>query len=150
MGNLCGRSIPKDINPKEVTRFVPPVSRGRVIKVYDGDTITIAAYLPYRKSKLYKFSVRLAGIDCPELKTSNKAEKEIAILARDFVSNIIMGKMVDLKGVSTEKYGRILADVVYEKKSISQLLLEKRLAVVYDGGSKSQACPRNWKKFHYN
>ncbi len=65
MGNLCGRSIPKDINPKEVTRFVPPVSRGRVIKVYDGDTITIAAYLPYRKSKLYKFSVRPAGIHCP-------------------------------------------------------------------------------------
>jgi hypothetical protein len=37
--------------------FVPPVTGGKVIKVYDGDTITIATTLPYPDSPLYKFRV---------------------------------------------------------------------------------------------
>ena len=104
--------------------------------------------MPYRKSKLYKFSVRLNGIDCPELKTKNRAEKEVATIAKEFVSNMVLGSMVKLEKVSLEKYGRVLADVIYNKKSISQLLLQERLAVVYDGGTK--ICPKNWKKFRLN
>jgi len=34
---------------------VPPIKHGRVIKVYDGDTITVAARMPYPKSPLYRF-----------------------------------------------------------------------------------------------
>lgn len=148
MGNLCSKTIPKNLNPRDVPKFIPPVKKGRVIKVYDGDTITVAAYLPMRKSKLYKFSVRLARIDCPELKTQNKAEKEVAIIARDFVSNLILNSMVTLKDVKTEKYGRLLADVIYCDQSISDLLLKERLAVLYDGGTKN--APKNWKKFYMN
>jgi endonuclease YncB( thermonuclease family) len=148
MGNLCGRTIPKNINPRDIDRFVPPINGGRVIKVYDGDTITIASYLPYRKSKLYKFSVRLNGIDCPELKTKNRDEKEVATIAKEFVSDMVLGSMVKLEKVSLEKYGRVLANVIYNKKSISQLLLQERLAVPYDGGTK--LCPKNWKKFRLN
>uniref|UniRef100_A0A6C0BXJ5 Uncharacterized protein n=1 Tax=viral metagenome TaxID=1070528 RepID=A0A6C0BXJ5_9ZZZZ len=55
-------SIPTNIDPKALPNFIPPITEGRVIKCYDGDTITIAAFLPYKASPLYKFSVRLAGI----------------------------------------------------------------------------------------
>ena len=47
--------------------FVPPVTEGICIKAYDGDTITIAAKLPYPESPLYRFQVRLNGIDCPDV-----------------------------------------------------------------------------------
>ena len=84
--------------------FVPPISSGTVIKVYDGDTITITSKLPYDSSPLYKFSVRLNGIDCPEIKGKCETEKEVAKVARDTLSSKIMGKVIQLKNVQTEKY----------------------------------------------
>ena len=36
-------SLPKDLQAKELEDFLPPLNSGRVIKVYDGDTITIAS-----------------------------------------------------------------------------------------------------------
>ena len=48
-------NISKDIDYTTAVPFVPPVDSGYVIKVYDGDTITIASKLPYASSLLYKF-----------------------------------------------------------------------------------------------
>jgi hypothetical protein len=42
---------------KDTIEFVPPVSEGFVIKVYDADTLTIASRLPYPESPLYRFQV---------------------------------------------------------------------------------------------
>ena len=50
-------------NFKNAKPFVPPISEGMVVKVYDGDTITIVSQLPYPSSPYYRFSVRLNGID---------------------------------------------------------------------------------------
>ena len=69
------RSIPEVIDPRKLPHFVPMLTGGRVIKCYDGDTITIAAYLPFKESELYKFSVRINGIDCPEIKGQTANEK---------------------------------------------------------------------------
>jgi len=59
----------------------------------------------------------------------------------------ILGKMVYLENLSTEKYGRVLADVIFEGSSCSQMLLEHRLAVPYDGKTKN--CPKNWATYHH-
>jgi hypothetical protein len=48
--------------------FTVPITGGYVIKVYDGDTITVASKLPFDNSPIYRFSIRLAGIDTPEIK----------------------------------------------------------------------------------
>ena len=54
------KNAPKDPITWEQTKpFVPPIVSGEVIRVYDGDTITIAAKLPYAASPLYRFQVRL-------------------------------------------------------------------------------------------
>jgi len=126
----------ENVQYKDTVPFIPPIHSGKVIKVYDGDTITIATKLHYDESTLYRFSVRLKGIDTPELRTKDPLEKENAILSRDFVSNLIMDKMVELKDVEIEKYGRILANVYYDNKNISDMLLEANLAVKYNGGTK--------------
>lgn len=122
--------------------FVPPVTHGKVIKVYDGDTITIASRLPFPNSPIYKFPVRLLGIDCPEIKGSTESEKRLAKTARDALSAKINGKIVILENVSTEKYGRLLADVYYNGEHLNQWMLSNNHAVKYDGGTKSR--PDNW------
>lgn len=127
--------------------FVPPLKSGMVIKVYDGDTITVASKIPGMvRSPIYKFSVRLNGIDAPELKTNNPEEKEIAIKARDALSSKIMGKKVFLKNIRTEKYGRLLCDVYLKKENINDWLIVNRYAVLYDGGTKR--VPASWKLYH--
>ena len=122
--------------------FIPPVTRGKVIKVYDGDTITIASKLPYKSSDIYRFSVRLRGIDSPEIKSKSPVEKDLAINSKMCLSNVILGQMVELKNVSTEKYGRILADVYIDNVNINKWMLENKLAVPYDGRKK--IIPSEW------
>ena len=91
--------------------FIPPVSGGYVIKVYDGDTITIANRLQIPNSPMYRFSVRLRGINAAEIKPRNGPQFEEAIRARDALAEMVLGKFVLLDNVGTEKYGRVLADV---------------------------------------
>ena len=138
----------ENVTYKDTIPFIPPITEGKVVKVYDGDTITVATKLPYENSPYYRFSVRLKGIDCPEIRTKNKDEKECATLARDYLRNILMDKMVILKEVELEKYGRILAHVYFNDCNISDTLCEKRLAVKYDGGTKQ--CPDNWMEYYKN
>jgi len=57
-----------DIKLEDTVEFTFPIKGGRVIKCYDADTITIASKLPYKESPLYRLSVRLSGIDAPEIK----------------------------------------------------------------------------------
>ena len=132
---------------KDCAPFVPPIDSGVVIKVYDGDTITIASRLPYLGSPLYRFSVRLNGLDCPEIKSKNEYEKDCAHLAKKEVTNLCLNKIVFLKNVQTEKYGRVLADVYIGELHLNDHLLKKRLAVAYDGGTK--ICPNNWMDYYY-
>ena len=122
--------------------FVPPITVGKVIKVYDGDTITMISKLPHTEGPIYRFSVRMNGIDSPEIKGKTANEKELAKKSRDALSNIIMGKIVTLKNVSTEKYGRILADVYLGEICINEWMISNNYAVKYDGGTKER--PDEW------
>ena len=126
--------------------FKAPITSGRVIKVYDGDTITIASKLPYKKSPLYRWSIRIRGIDCPEMKTKNEEEKEIAKLAQEKLQHMILNKTVRLENVDNDKYGRVLADVKYGKRDIGKYMVLHRLALPYYGGTKIP--PKSWKKYH--
>jgi len=113
--------------------FIPPIDSGKVIKVYDGDTITVGAIL---LGKSYRFSVRLRGIDTPEMKGGSATEKAMAIKARDELSKRILNKIVHLKNLETEKYGRILADVYLEEECMNEWLIQEGYAKKYDGGHK--------------
>ena len=133
---------------KDTIEFVAPITGGVVIKVYDGDTITIASKLPYHDSPLYRFSVRLNGIDTPELKGTDisKEEHDCALAAKEFLSNLILNTYVTLKNLQNEKYGRILADVYSQDGTyINELLLTHKFAVKYHGGHKNK--PDSW--LHY-
>jgi endonuclease YncB( thermonuclease family) len=126
----------QNINWNDTIEFTYPITSGHVIKVYDGDTITIASKMPYENSSLFRFNVRLNGIDTPEIKSKHKSEKSLAILARDSLSQLIMNKNVTLQNVKNEKYGRILADVYLDDLHINKWMIDQQFAVEYDGKTK--------------
>jgi len=136
----------KIIEWKDTKPFTVPFNKAQVIKVYDGDTITIASTMPFNDSSIYRFSVRLNGIDCPEIKTQNVEEKTVAKYAQEELSRLILHKEVTLKNMNTEKYGRILAEVYLGDLHINAYMVEKRLAVPYDGGKKG--VPTSWLNYY--
>ena len=73
----------KDASWTTAKPFIPKITYGKVIKVYDGDTITIACriyngYSLVESPELYRFPVRLNGIDSPEMKSHHENEKKLA------------------------------------------------------------------------
>ena len=127
--------------------YVPNITQGKVVKVYDADTITVANYISVggvQSEELYRFQVRLTGIDSPEIKSKNPTTKALAKQARDVLSGMIFGKMVELKNVQLEKYGRLLADVYLGNLHLNQWLIDAKYAVRYDGGTKQ--IPQEWEE----
>jgi micrococcal nuclease len=126
------------VTVKDTKPFTFPLTEGKVLKVYDGDTITIASKLPYDASPFYRFSVRLAGIDSPEIKGKTEHEKKMAIDSRDALDKLINGKIVRLENIKSEKYGRVLAEVYLNDLNVNNWMLNKCFAVKYYGGKKSE------------
>lgn len=124
-------------NPTKSIQFVPPITEGEVINVYDGDTITIVSKLPYDASPLYRFVVRLAGIDTAEIKGKTDRERELAQEAKRALQKLILNKVIALKKLKNEKYGRVLADVYLGDLHVNQWLLDNKYAVQYSGGTKT-------------
>lgn len=155
MGNTCSRVtriskniIPVTVDAKNVPKYIPQITEGRVVSVYDGDTIHIVGYVIHNP-QLFKFSVRLRGLDCPEMKSGKSldtSERSIAVLAQQYISNIVDGNIVILQNVDLDKYGRLLADVHCNGIHLNKSIIDMRLAVCYDGGTK--IVPVSWKKYH--
>lgn len=110
----------------------------RYIKNYDADTITFE--IPLVHPLLGKnISIRVNGVDTPEIRTKNKCEKEKARSAKKLVQNLFKNaKKIDLVNVKRGKYFRILADVIVDGKSLSFYILKNGLGVNYDGGAKKK------------
>ena len=107
---------------------------------YDGDTCTfsIPGVHPLIGERI---SVRIKGIDTPEIKGKCIQEKLRAKAVRDLVNQLLRrANRIDLIAVSREKYFRILASVVADGQDISSTLINNGLAVGYLGGTKI----KNW------
>lgn len=143
--NMDSSNENKIIKWEDTVEFTFPINSGQVIKVYDGDTITIASKLPFNDSPLYRLSVRLNGIDTPEIKSKSEDEKICAKEVRDELAKLILNKIITLKNIKSEKYGRILADVYFGDLHINEWLIQNRMAVKYDGGTKIK--PKSWQQY---
>ena len=107
------------------------------IRNYDGDTITFN--LPGLHPIIGEnISIRVNGIDTPEIKGRCEKEKYDAKQAKDMVADIIKdAEQITLKNMERGKYFRIAADVIVDGENLGNMLVEAGMAVKYDGGKKT-------------
>jgi micrococcal nuclease len=112
----------------------------KVSKVVDGDTIDVDIDLGFDIS--FSSRVRLAGIDTPESRTTDKMEKVLGLESKSYLKNAIeAAKTVVIKTEkmdSSEKYGRILGWVFLDGSdvSINQKMIDDGYAWGYMGDTK--------------
>lgn len=128
----------QNISYQDCNRFIPDIQYAKVVKVYDGDTITVACKYPKRSNNLYRFSVRLAGIDAPEMNAHDSIERIEANNSKQGLYNLVFNETVRLDNIRIEKYGRLLADVYLHDLHINSWLLDNHYAVPYNGGPKNR------------
>jgi micrococcal nuclease len=106
-------------------------------RVVDGDTFDCIIDLGFNV-KLHKQRVRLSGIDTPESRTRDLAEKKLGLAAKERLKKLCCGKL-KIKSLGKGKYGRILGIPYTEDgEDICQILIKEGHAVEYHGGKKSK------------
>lgn len=107
----------------------------KIVHVYDGDTVH-AVFKHSGTSKIYKYKIRLAHIDTPELNSKNKKEVVKALAAKKVVENKILNKIVYLEIDGEDKYGRLLGNIFIDGVNLNEYLVNKKYAYKYEGGTK--------------
>ena len=120
--------------------FDGETKEAKVVDVYDGDTCKVV--FPVLR-KLYKFNCRIQGVDTPEIRTRDLAEKEFGKKVRDELRKKILNKVVAIHCGEFDKYGRLLIDIQCknENQNISKWLIDNDYAFAYDGGTKKKWGP---------
>ena len=107
---------------------------------YDGDTCYVTA--PTLPEPLQKMSVRILGIDTPEIRAECEEEKKLALQARELANKLFRAaEKIEFANLKWDKYGgRVLVDVYLDGELYSQKLIDAGLARPYDGGTKTPWC----------
>ena len=97
----------------------------KVIKVYDGDTLHVAARIG---EEIFRFKCRIKGINCPELKDKDPK----AYQAKEFTINMCLNKIVEVNiHPEQEKFGRLLVDIIVDGHDLGAALILNNLAVPF-------------------
>jgi endonuclease YncB( thermonuclease family) len=132
----------------------------KVTNVYDADTCRLVFYL---NDKIVKYTVRLVGIDTPEIRpkrsvenrdqeiaAAKKARNRLIQLATDQEIDLDLTpgkkqiqkildcnkKLITIKCQEFDKYGRLLGKLYDGDVCFNDLLIEEGHAYKYDGGTK--------------
>jgi micrococcal nuclease len=112
----------------------------KVENVVDGDTIDVLIDLGF--DILFASRVRLAGIDTPESRTKDIAEKALGLESKEYLKKVLKdAKSVVIKTEkmdSSEKYGRILGWLYIndDTESINDKMINDGYAWGYMGDTK--------------
>lgn len=107
---------------------------------YDGDTCTFDLVgLPPIFGK--NISVRLLGVDTPEMRGKCKAEIILAKKAKTFVNDILKrANAIKLLNVQRGKYFRLVSRILVDGKYLDEELIKNGLGRFYDGGKRKSWC----------
>lgn len=113
--------------------------------VIDGDTIRgDIVNLPDVFGKA--ISIRLDGVDTPELKGSCVAEIQKALKAREFTTKFLFGTTkLEIVNPKRDKYFRLVASIQVNGVDLGSELLKNGLAKPYFGLTKQPWCDK-WQK----
>ena len=115
--------------------------KAKILKVVDGDTVEIDLDLGFN-IVLANQKVRMAGIDTPESRTTNKEEKPRGILSKKkLAEKLPVGSWVTIETLKSDnnddKFGRILGVFILDDGTkLNQWLIDNNYAVPYMGENK--------------
>jgi endonuclease YncB( thermonuclease family) len=134
-------SILSDMSYNDLNEYTYSFTKAKVIKIYDGDTFWVGAWFD---NNIYRFKIRLYGIDCPELR--NTKSKTSAEKSKQYLVDTVLNKIVDIKILNhkvvnnkkiEEKYGRLLANISIDGVDIATEMIRLDLGLAYYGGKKT-------------
>jgi endonuclease YncB( thermonuclease family) len=100
---------------------------GRVVDITDGDTVKLL------KEDNTTVKIRVANIDCPERK------QPFSTKAKQFTSDAIFSKRVKIQVLKTDRYGRLVANIIYDGGlNLCEELLKAGMAWHYKRYSKDK------------
>lgn len=107
--------------------------------IYDGDTfkVSISEWPPIIGDKI---SVRVGGVDTPEMRGKCEREKLLARQAKKHTVAFLRSGAVELRNIERGKYFRIVADVYVDGRSLTESLINAGLGYRYSGGKKRGWC----------
>lgn len=109
--------------------------KAKIVKVYDGDTIT--AVICLFDGKPYRFNCRCIGYNSAEIKSKDPIEKAKAIESREYLKSIILNKIVELEIILDSKnkdpYKRPLVVIHFDNKNINDLMIQSGYGKPYYG-----------------
>ena len=116
------------------------IAVSRVIRVIDGDTFVVDIdEFPDLIGK--DISVRVNGIDTPELRGKCEREKDLAVKAKERVDALLKtADTIVLENLSRGSFFRIVADVIIDGVDLGELILNEGLATPYRPSSESPWC----------
>ncbi len=104
----------------------------KVVKVVDGDTVNVKVdFLP--KELGDTISIRIHGIDTPELRGKCIKEIESAKKAKTFLKELLNKNEYSIVIKGRDKYFRLLGDIKIKEDYVSDILLNNGHAVSYKG-----------------
>tara|TARA_B100000470_G_C19659934_1_gene332637 strand:+ start:193 stop:702 length:510 start_codon:yes stop_codon:yes gene_type:complete len=122
-----------------------------ILKVVDGDTVDVDIDLGFGVW-LRNERVRLAGIDTPESRTSDKIEKIFGQAAKDRVNSLLGAEAILISQISKSgdnikgKFGRIIGNFkTINGEVVADVLMNEGHAVAYSGGDKTEVQAQHLK-----
>lgn len=124
----------------------------KIVNNYDADTIKV---LFVYEGTVLKISVRVLGVDSPEIRGTTGNVHKLALEAKEYVSSLLPANHIcEAKFVSNDKYaGRVVGDIKVGNPSsswLSDLLISKNYVAPYNGKTKMSS--EEWTAFadkHY-
>lgn len=96
-------------------------------RIIDGDTIIVA-------DNRNPFTVRLVGIDAPELpREKHRPGQPFCLKAKEYLASLVLNKVVDIKFYGTDPHGQLLAEVFVDGVNINLEMIWAGLAEVFRG-----------------
>ncbi len=120
----------------------------KIVSCYDADTCRVnlprSAFNDDWAYQLFghNIPVRVKGIDTPEIRGKCQKEKDLAYEARDLVRGLLDNAQTITLSIDDNpkevrgKYFRIVGRLIADDVDISDLVIQRHLAVLHDGGTK--------------
>ena len=101
------------------THAEPLILQGRIVRVTDGDTVTLLDELQTQHK------IRLAGIDAPE------SAMAYGLHATLYLVSLVLGKTVEAVTYKQDRYGRTVATLMFGEQDINLSMIQVGLAWHY-------------------